>query len=231
MGDMVTFKSNGNSAGGYLAAPEAGTGPGVIVLQEWWGLVPQLKGVCDRLAAEGFVALAPDLFHGEIAEHTEMDKAAHLMNTFPADRAARDMHGAVSYLLAHDATLGNAIGIVGFCMGGMLTMLLAAREGDRVAVAVPFYGYAAGEGEPDWSGLTAVVRGQMAEDDGFFPAPGGAELVQRLTSMGKDVAFTVYPGTQHAFANDANSIGTYDPVAAEAAWTACLAALRAHLPL
>lgn len=99
------------------------------------------------------------------------------------------------------------------------------------AVAVPFYGYAAGEGEPDWSGLTAVVRGQMAEDDGFFPAPGGAELVQRLTSMGKDVAFTVYPGTQHAFANDANSIGTYDPVAAEAAWTACLAALRAHLPL
>src|SRR5664279_1430425 len=97
MGD-IEFATNGTSAAGYLAIPEAGSGPGILVVQEWWGLVPQIKGACDRLAAEGFVALAPDLYHGEIAGHTEMDKAATLMNTLPADRAARDLEAAVDGL-------------------------------------------------------------------------------------------------------------------------------------
>jgi len=90
-GSMIEFAANGTTAGGYLAVPAAGVGPGVVVLQEWWGLVPQIKGVCDRMAAEGFTALAPDLYHGEFAEHTEMDKAGELMTGLPPERAARDM--------------------------------------------------------------------------------------------------------------------------------------------
>ena len=89
-GTMVEFPANGTTAGGYLAIPDGGRGPGVVVLQEWWGLVPQIKGVCDRLASEGFVALAPDLYHGEMAEHTEMDRAGELMTSLPPDRAARE---------------------------------------------------------------------------------------------------------------------------------------------
>ena len=88
---MVEFPANGTTAGGYLAVPDGGRGPGVVVLQEWWGLGPQIKGVCDRLASEGFVALAPDLYHGEMAEHTEMDRAGELMTSLPPDRAARDL--------------------------------------------------------------------------------------------------------------------------------------------
>src|SRR4051812_34980022 len=100
MGETVTFTSNGDTVEGYLAVPDSGIGYGVMVVQEWWGLVPQIKRTCDRLAAEGFVALAPDLFRGDIAEHTEMDKAAELMTTLPPDRAARDMEGAIDYLRA-----------------------------------------------------------------------------------------------------------------------------------
>ena len=102
MGEMVSFPSNGGTADGYLAVPASGSGPGVLVLQEWWGLAPQLKRVCDRLAEEGFVAIAPDLYHGELAEHTEMDKAAKLMSEMPMDRAGRDMGAAVDFLLAHE---------------------------------------------------------------------------------------------------------------------------------
>ena len=101
MGDIVNFPSNGNEAAGYLALPESGTGPGVIVIQEWWGLDSGIKEMADRLAAAGFVALAPDLYHGELAGHTEMDKAGELMSALPADRAGRDMSGAVDFLADH----------------------------------------------------------------------------------------------------------------------------------
>jgi carboxymethylenebutenolidase len=93
MAETVEFRSNGNMASGYLAAPESGKGPGVLVIQEWWGLDSGIKANADRLAAAGFVALAPDLYHGELAAHDEMDKAAHLMQSLPADRAAKDMSG------------------------------------------------------------------------------------------------------------------------------------------
>ena len=139
MGETVEFPVNGTTAGGYVAVPDSSGGPGVLVLQEWWGLVPQIKGVCDRLAMEGFVALAPDLYHGEMATHTEMDKAGELMTMLPPDRAARDMSGAIDHLLAHEATTGSAVGVVGFCMGGMLSLTITALEGDRVAAAAPFY--------------------------------------------------------------------------------------------
>src|SRR4051812_16100071 len=155
MGETVEFASNGSTASGYLAMPPSGSGPGLLVLQEWWGLHPQIKGVADRMAGEGFVALVPDLYHGELAEHTEMDKAAQLMNSLPPDRAARDMGGAIDYLLAHDGTTGDKVGVIGFCMGGMLTLMITALQGDKVGAAAPFYGAPLGEMEPDWSNLTA----------------------------------------------------------------------------
>ncbi|MEY2469869.1 MAG: carboxymethylenebutenolidase, partial [Actinomycetota bacterium] len=155
MSETVSFPSNGDTAGGCLATPESGSGPGVLVVQEWWGLNDQIRGVADNLAAEGFVALAPDLYHGELAHHDEMDKANHLMTTLDQARAARDMAGAVDYLLGRTEVTGDSIGVLGFCMGGMLALVLAAQEGDKVAVVVPWYGAPLGDDAPDLSGLTA----------------------------------------------------------------------------
>ena len=133
MGEMVEFAANGSTARGYVAAAAGGSGPGVIVLQEWWGLVPQIKGVCDLLAGEGFTALAPDLYQGEMATHTEMDKAGELMTSLPPERAARDMSAAIDYLLGHDACSSSTVGVTGFCMGGLLAMGLTALQPDLVS--------------------------------------------------------------------------------------------------
>ncbi len=132
MAETVEFRSNGNMASGYLAKPASGSGPGVLVIQEWWGLDSGIKEMADRLAQAGFVALAPDLYHGELAAHDEMDKASHLMQSLPPDRAGRDMSGAVDYLAAHPAVTSKGIGVVGFCMGGMLAFIIAANRPDKV---------------------------------------------------------------------------------------------------
>jgi carboxymethylenebutenolidase len=227
MGETVEFASNGSTASGYLAAPPGG-GPGVLVLQEWWGLVPQIKGVADRLAEEGFTALAPDLYHGEIAEHTEMDKAGQLMSALPPDRAGRDMMGAIDYLLTRPG-VGTEVGVIGFCMGGLLTLVIAAHAGDKVAAAVPWYGFPQGESEPDWSGLTASVRGHMAENDDFFSPDAARALEAKLQGMGKDVTFHIHPGTGHAFGNETNALGTHDADASATAWKHSLEFLRSKL--
>src|ERR1700745_4036521 len=98
MAETVEFRSNGSLASGYLVTPASGSGPGVLVIQEWWGLDSGIKDVAERLGAAGFVALAPDLYHGQLAAHDEMDKAGELMQSMPPDRAARDMNGAIDYL-------------------------------------------------------------------------------------------------------------------------------------
>lgn len=229
MGETVTFASNGDTAEGYLALPASGSGPGVMVVQEWWGLVPQIKQTCDRFAAEGFVALAPDLYRGDIAEHTEMDKANHLMETLPMDRAARDMGGAVDYLLAHPAVQGAKIGVVGYCMGGMLALVVAAQQGDKIGAAAPYYGAPLGDNGPDWSGLTAPVRGHFAGDDGFFAPDAVRALESQLKAMGKDVEFEMHPGAGHAYMNDANVFGTHDADLSAASWKATVAFLRERL--
>ena len=218
MGETVKFASNGDEVGGYLARPASGGGPGLLVVQEWWGLVPQLKRVCDRLANDGFVALAPDLFRGDYAEHTEMDKANELMTTLPPDRAARDMTGAIDYLLADDSVTGDGVGVVGFCMGGLLAMVIAAQQGDKVAAVAPFYGAPIGDNPPDWSGLTAPVLGHFAMDDAFFGVDAVRNLELQLKDLGKDVTFEYIPDTGHAFANEDNALGTHDPDAAAKTW-------------
>jgi carboxymethylenebutenolidase len=229
MDETVEFKSNGNTASGYLVKPPAGTGPGVLVIQEWWGLDSGIKEMTDRLGAAGFVALAPDLYHGEVAEHDEMDKAAELMQKLPPDRAARDMSGAIDYLARHSAVRGDGIGVVGFCMGGMLAWIIAANRPDKVKAAVPFYGFPQGSTEPDWSKLTASVRGHMAEKDNFFRPDAARALEAKLRAMGKDVTITVYPGTGHAFMGPHNALGTLDAELAAKIWPEVVAFLHEKL--
>ena len=229
MGEMIEFAADGDQARGYLGVPESGSGPGVLVIQEWWGLVPQIKRVCDRLAEEGFVALAPDLYRGELAQHDEMDKASHLMTTLDQQRAATDMSGAITALLELDCVNASAVGVVGFCMGGMLSLIMAANQGDRVGCVAPFYGAPLGDGGPDWSGLTAKVVGHFAENDDFFPPAAVKELEQQLTQMGKDVSLTVHPGTGHAFTNEDNPLGTYDEKLSASTWQTTVELFKARL--
>ena len=229
MGSMVEFGSNGSTASGFLALPEGGRGPGLIVIQEWWGLDDTTKATADRLAAEGFVAFAPDLYHGALAEHTEMDKAADLMSNLPPDRAARDMSGAVDLLADHEAITGDGIGVIGFCMGGLLTFVLAALRPDKIKAAVPFYGFPQGDDQPDYSAIEASIQGHMAENDDFFGPDAARQLEQRLRQLGKDVTITVHPGTGHAFMADHNALGTHDPDLAAKIWPQVVAFLHQHL--
>src|SRR3954452_6154058 len=151
----VSFPSGGREAHGCLAIPSGGAGPGVIVIQEWWGLTDHIAAVADRLAGEGFVALAPDLFGG-VTTH-DADEAGRLLSELPVERAAQDLGGAVDFLLAHDAVTSSKVGAVGFCMGGGFVLLLAAQQGDKVAAAVPYYGV--GPAVPDsYQGLTAALQ-------------------------------------------------------------------------
>ena len=229
MAEIVEFASNGGTASGYLARPEGGSGPGVLVVQEWWGLNPGIKEMADRLAAGGFTALCPDLYHGELAQHDEMDKAAQLMTALPADRAGRDMSGAVDYLLADPGATGDGIGVVGFCMGGMLAFIIAANRGDAIKAVVPFYGFPQGDSQPDWSGLTASVRGHMAENDDFFGPDAARALESKLRDLGKDVTLTVHPGTGHAFMGPHNALGTLDEKLAAQIWPGVLEFLHSTL--
>jgi carboxymethylenebutenolidase len=125
MGDIVHFPSNGKEASGYLALPKS-AGPAVVVIQEWWGLVPHIKKVADRFAAEGFVALAPDLYHGKST--SSPDEAGKLMMSLRIDEAEKDLRGAVQYLLKHPSTSSKQVGTVGFCMGGALSLFAACKN-------------------------------------------------------------------------------------------------------
>jgi carboxymethylenebutenolidase len=227
MAETVEFASNGGKASGYLVTPPSGSGPGLLVIQEWWGLDSGIKEMTDRLGAEGFVALAPDLYHGALAGHTEMDKAAQLMKSMPPDRAGRDMSGAVDYVASHPAVTSTGIGVVGFCMGGLLAFIIAANRPDKVQAVVPFYGFPQGDQEPDWSRLTAKVQGHMAEHDSFFSPEAARALEARLRAMGKDVTLTVYPGSGHAFMAPHNALGTKDEALAAKIWPGVISFLKA----
>jgi carboxymethylenebutenolidase len=229
MAETVEFPSNGTTASGYLVKPASGSGPGVLIIQEWWGLDADIKEWANRLGAAGFVALAPDLYHGEVARHDEMDKASHLMQTLPPDRAARDMSGAVDYLAQRSDVSGRGIGVVGFCMGGMLSLLVAANRPDKVTACVTFYGFPQGAMEPDWSKLEAAVRGHMAEHDNFFAPAAARALEAKLRAMGKDVAFTIHPGTGHAFMGPHNALGTLNAPLAAQIWPQATSFLKETL--
>lgn len=208
---------------GYLALPASGKGPGVIVIQEWWGLVDHIKDVCDRLADLGFVALAPDLYGGWIAH--DGDEAGEMMQNLPAEEGARQLAGAVDWLLARDEVTSQTVGAIGFCMGGGFVLALAAQQGDKVSAAVPFYGV--GQGVPgDFSGVTAAVQGHYAEQDDSFPVEDARRQEQQIREeSGADVEYFYYDAP-HAFHNDENPQGNHRPEAAALAWDRAVSFLK-----
>ena len=226
MPTMVEFPSNGTTGQGYLATPASGSGPGVLVIQEWWGMVPHIKDVCDRFAAEGFVALAPDFYHGKTA--SEPDEAGKLAMALDLEKAGKDFYGAVDALL--ERSTGASVGVVGFCMGGGLALVLGTQRPDAVRAVVPFYGVILWpEAQPDWSALRATVLGHFAERDDFASAQYVAELEASLRAAGcSDVMMHTYPGTDHAFFNDTRP-EVYDAPASALAWQRTLETLRSAL--
>jgi carboxymethylenebutenolidase len=196
----VTFPSNGTEGQGYLAVPESGHGPGVVVLQEWWGLNDQIREVCDRFASEGFVALAPDIYRGVVT--AEPDEAAKLMMALNIEQAAKDMAGAVDWLAAHDAVTSTGVGVTGYCMGGGLALWLATLRPGVVTAVAPHYGIIPWPAaQPDYAVMTASVQGHYAENDDFAGPPAVAALEEQLTAAGKDYELFVYPDCEHAFTN------------------------------
>jgi len=222
MGEMVEFKSNGGTCTGYLAGT---SGPGVIVIQEWWGLVPHITDIADRFAAEGFVALAPDMYHGEMTD--EPDMAGKLLMSMNLATAGKDLSGAVDLL--QERTGRTKVGVTGFCMGGGLALMAACLRPDAIAAAAPFYGGMRPDTVIEWDNLAAVVEGHYAATDRGTAAPEAVkELEATLRAKGKNATFHVYPGTHHAFFNDTRP-EVYDAAVAKTAWDRTLALFRANL--
>jgi len=210
-GQMVTFPSNGQQAEGYLATPGGGKAPGVIVIQEWWGLVPHIKDVADRVAAAGYIALAPDLYHGKTTR--EPDEAGKLMMSLNMERAAKDLAGAFDLLKRHDACTGK-VGSVGFCMGGGLSLYLATLQ--PVDACVVYYGALVGA-KPDLSKLAGPVLGHYAEHDDWASQEVARNLEKEIRANGHDATFHIYAGTGHAFFNDTRP-EAYNAGASKTSW-------------
>lgn len=221
---MVEIPVNGGSIEGYEAAPPLAGGPGVIVIQEWWGLVDHIKDVCDRFAAAGFVALAPDLFHGKTTKSP--DEAGKLMMALRIDEAEQELKGAGDYLLKHDAVTSKKIGVVGFCMGGALSLYTATKN-PNIGAAVVFYGGHPNV-KPDLPNLNAPVLGLYAEKDGFVTPESARELESKLKALGKQIEVIIYPGSDHAFFNDSRP-EVYNQRAAADAWQRTIDFLHKHL--
>jgi len=220
---MIEFDGNGKAFQGYLSRAEGG-GAGVIVIQEWWGLVDHIKDVADRFAQAEFTALAPDFYHGEIAD--EPDTAGKLMMALNIGEAEKILRGAVARLLADDSVRGEKVGVVGFCMGGQLA-LLAAATNEQIGACANFYGIHPNV-DPPFENLVGPVLGIFAEHDDFTNSTVVANLSQKLTDLGKPHEFHTYEGTSHAFFNDCRP-AVYNEAAAGDAWSRVVAFFGKHL--
>jgi carboxymethylenebutenolidase len=218
MGQMISFKRpDGQSVNGYLAEPaQAPSAPGIVVIQEWWGLNDQIKGVADKLAGAGYRALVPDLFRGKTT--LDAKEAEHLMGSLDfADAATQDVRGAVQYL---KGTGSPKAGVTGFCMGGALTLLAAVNVPEADA-AVTWYGFPPLE-YIDASKIRIPILGHFATRDEFFPISKVDELEQKLRAANVRFEFHRYDA-KHAFANETVNERKlppleYNPQAAELAW-------------
>ncbi|MET8257291.1 dienelactone hydrolase family protein [Micromonospora sp. NPDC005205] len=227
MGEMVSYRSNGGASEGYLAIPASGTAsPAVIVIQEWWGLVPHIRSVADRFADAGFVALAPDFYHGETT--SEPDEAQRLLLAMRMDEAAKDIAGAADYLAGRPEVTGK-VGVVGFCAGGSLA-LWSATISERIVATAGFYPVLPWESmRPDWAdyaGKAAVIH--CSEEDGTSAAEGVQTARRAIEEAGGDCHLYDYPGTSHAFFND-DRPEAFDQRAAASAWARTLELFRAKL--
>jgi carboxymethylenebutenolidase len=218
MGTTVSFKRpDGQIVSGYLAEPASPAGaPGVVVIQEWWGLNDQIRGVADRLATAGYRALVPDLYRGKST--VEAEEAHHLMDGLNfGDAASQDIRGAVQFL----KTGSGKVGVTGFCMGGALTLLALANVPELDA-GVVWYGCPPLE-YIDAGKIKAPVQGHFATQDQFFAIATIDQLEQKLKAAGVSTDFHRYLA-HHAFANE-TAVGAgriqatqFDPVWAQQAW-------------
>ncbi len=221
----VQFPANGSQANGYLALPVSGEGPAIVVMQEWWGLDDHIRDVCDRLGQAGFLALAPDLYHGETTQ--QPDEAEQKMMAMSMEKAEQEMRGAMDYLTAHEGTRGQGIGTLGFCLGGGLSVW-AASLNPKVAATVSYY-YGMPHGKPDFSKIKAPVLGHFGTKDDFVSVEDARSLESEMRQAGVSVNFEFYEGAGHAFFNDTNRLGTYDREAAQRSWERSTTFLHQHL--
>lgn len=224
MGENVQFGSNGHTCNGYMAVPPSGTGPAVVVIQEWWGLVPHIQDLVDRFAKEGFLAIAPDLYHGKTTKSP--DEAGKLLMELDVERAREEISGAASYLLGRPECTSKTFGVVGFCMGGALAQYTATSD-SRVGAAVSFYG-GFKKTNVQWENLNAPLLLIFGENDRGVPPSSGIELEKQLRAMGKEVNAVVYGGADHAFFNDSRP-EVYDAEAAGDAWMRTITLFRQNV--
>ena len=211
MGEMITYPANGHDGTGYLARPEGqGNGKAVIVIQEWNGLNAHIKDLADRFAGQGYIALAPDHYHGVIA--AEPDEAGKMFMALNISETEQELRGGIDML---HAETGNPVGVTGFCMGGALALFAACQNSNKVGACVDFYGIHPNV-EYDWDSLTAPVLGLWAEHDDMVN-PQLTGFAEALASRQHNFHFKTYPGTAHAFFNDTNTEG-HDVEASADAW-------------
>ena len=217
------FDFNGRTVAGHLALPEMGHGPGVLVLHAWWGLSPFFEGVCERLAAEGFVAFAPDRYGGPTAATIEEAEALQREREDPVSTEA-DLIASVEFLRSHEAVVGEELGALGFSAGAAWALLLSVREPDLIRAVVAFYGTA----PSDYSGARAAYLGHYAEVDEWEPTEEVRGTQEALRAAGCEVTFYTYPGVGHWFFEE-DRAGHYDAEAARLAWERTVEFLRARL--
>ena len=221
----IEFPTSAGTAPGYLAVPAGERGPATIVLQEWWGVDEHIRSVCDRFAAEGFYALAPDLYGGETT--AQPDEAQQRMMALSMPEVEKDMCGAAAYLRSQPGVEGSGVGSVGFCLGGGLS-LWAAAACPEITAAVTYY-YVNPHGKPDFTRIHGPVLGHFGTADEFIPLDQSKALEAELRDAGVDVTFDYYEGNGHAFFNDIDRLGNYDPAATQASWERTVAFLRSAL--
>jgi carboxymethylenebutenolidase len=229
----IEFPTSAGTSPGYLAVPAGERGPATIVLQEWWGVDEHIRSVCDRLAGEGFFALAPDLYAGETT--TQPSEAEQKMMALSMEKVEDHMCGAAGYLTSQpgvegprvEGVEGPGVGSLGFCLGGGLSVWAAAAC-PQIAAAVTYY-YVMPHGKPDFARIKGPVQGHFGTADEFIPLDASKELEQELRDAGVDVTFYYYEGAGHAFFNDTNRLGTYDEAAARLAWERTVPFLRSAL--
>jgi carboxymethylenebutenolidase len=222
-GEMITFSHGGTTYAGYLARAKSGAGPGVIVIQEWWGLVGHIKGLADRLAEDGFTALAPDFYAGRTT--AEPEEAGKLMMALNIDNTEKILASAVETLLAHEAVTGAKVGVAGFCMGGQLS-LYAATLNDKIGACADFYGIHPAV-HPNLENLHCPLLGIFATRDGYATPEMVSALDEELTELGKPHTFRTFEA-DHAFCND-DRPEVYEPAAAEDAWMLLTSFMREAL--
>lgn len=209
---------------GFLAIPATGKGPGLLVLHAWWGLNDTMKALCGRLAAEGYVAFAPDLYHGKIA--TTIKDAEILSRRLDEARAKADIADAVTFLSERADAAGRGIGVLGFSLGAYLALALSAEDPNRVRAVVLFYGTGGGE----FTRSKASYLGHFAQTDEFEPESSVRSQEDSLRAAGRPVAFHTYAGTGHWFF-ESDRPDAYNEAAAKLAWERTVAFLREELPL